>query len=292
MTFDRARQTAQAHAVSPAEIDPGAGRGARASAPAGASSAASGLEAVVCGPERERRPVLVAVHGIGRRHQAQAKAWRAFAERRGLLLVAPHFEADRYDDFQRLGRAGRGERADLALIDLLDRLAEEGCAGDDLYLVGYSGGGQFAHRFALAWPARVRAVVTVAAGWYTFPDRARPFPYGMRASAQLPGVRFDLASALAVPSLVLVGDRDDERDPALRVSARVLRQQGPHRVARARAWVDAMNRAAAERGRGACARFELLPGAGHSFGECVSAGLAGRVDAFLDEVSAERGAGR
>jgi poly(3-hydroxybutyrate) depolymerase len=41
-----------------------------------------------------------------------------------------------------------------------------------LHLSGYSGGGQFVHRFMLVHPGRVARVAVGAAGWYTFPDPA------------------------------------------------------------------------------------------------------------------------
>jgi len=244
------------------------------------------LEAVVRGFEGPRRPVLVAVHGIGRQHEAQADAWADFAAARGMGLVAPCFDARRFDDFQRLGRAGRGARADLALIEVIDGLIADGRASDDVYVVGYSGGGQFAHRFAFAWPWFVRACVVVSAGWYTFPDPAHTFPYGVRASSRLPGVRFTLSEAVSVPTLVAVGERDVEPDENLRTTARVVRDQGANRVARARAWVDAMNLCGNARGQGAHAQLAILPGASHSFGECMAAGLPHRVGRFLDQVAA------
>ena len=43
-------------------------------------------------------------------------------------------------------------------------------------LVGFSGGAQFAHRFAMLYPGCVRRVVVAAAGWYTYIDPSRPFP--------------------------------------------------------------------------------------------------------------------
>ncbi len=246
------------------------------------------LEAIVEGPDEGPLPVLVAVHGIGRRFGVQAEAWRSLAADRGMLMVVPHFDAECFDDYQRLGRTGRGRRADLALIALLDRLVDEGRAQDRVHLVGYSGGGQFAHRFTLAWPTRVRAVVSVAAGWYTFPDRTISYPYGVRASSRLPGVRFDLQGALDVPALVAVGALDEQRDAQLRANPRVLRQQGPHRVARARKWADEMNRMRRARGLAGHTRVETLPDAGHSFGQCMKAGLRARVAAFFDEVESER----
>ena len=113
-----------------------------------------------------------------------------------------------------------------------------------LYLFGYSGGGQFAHRYAMANPERVAGVVIGAAGWYTMPQNNCSFPHGVAPCRDLPNLRFDSASFLRVPMTVIVGDRDCDRDHGLNKSARVDRLQGRTRIERALTWVKFMNLAA------------------------------------------------
>ena len=70
---------------------------------------------------------------------------------------------------------------------LLIILAFTGAAAGPFYLFGFSGGAQFAHRYVLAHPDRVAAAGIGAAGWYTFPDSATPYPYGLgRGAGQQP----------------------------------------------------------------------------------------------------------
>lgn len=218
-------------------------------------------------------PLLVTVHGISRNAREQAESFAPLAARHGFSVVAPHFDEEDFDDYQRLGRRGRGPRADAALDRLIDALGRRGVASHQLFLFGFSGGGQFVHRYVMAHPERVRAGIVASAGWYTFPDPALDYPYGIRLDAELPGVRLRPRAFLRVPMLAVVGDEDRERDDGLRRSHALDRQQGRNRVERARRWVRAMRTAAEEREMRPRVELALLEGAGHSFEDSMRAGL-------------------
>ncbi len=218
-------------------------------------------------------PVLASVHGISRNARRHVASYVALAERAGVVVVAPLFPAERYRDYQRLGFAGRGARADLALLAILDEAGRRtGAHAERVYLAGFSGGAQFAHRFAFAHPERVRAMAICAAGWYTFPDTELPFPYGLRAAGTPDGIAFDAAAALRIPTFVFVGEHDTERDASLRTSVRVDRQQGANRLERARRWVAALRVAARHHGVPACHRLTLLPYTAHSYRDAIDRG--------------------
>ncbi len=224
-------------------------------------------------PDGPARGWMVSVHGISRRGRQQAELMAPVAQQLGLALAAPRFPRERFADYQRLGRSGRGERADLALCAWLDWLAEHGGpAAGRIGLLGYSGGAQFVHRFALAHPQRVRGYVAAAAGWYTWPDAGQRYPYGTRHSAALGATPLDLIEWLGVPAVVAVGEHDNGAHSALRVTERVTAAQGASRLARAQAWVEAMNRTALDHGQPAHFSLDLMAGAGHSFRACVERG--------------------
>jgi pimeloyl-ACP methyl ester carboxylesterase len=213
-------------------------------------------------------PVLVAVHGISRNAREQARLLAAAAERYGVVIVAPLFGTDFFPDFQRLGR--RGLRADHALNRMLEDLARgTGLATGCVSLYGFSGGGQFCHRYAMAYPERVAGLVVTAAGWYTWPDEGRAFPQGMGRSAQLPDLRFDLERFLQIPTSVLVGTSDILRDVNLRQTPGVDRRQGTNRLERGRRWVRRLQREAGKRGIDTRYEFRLLEHSGHDFAECI-----------------------
>ena len=122
----------------------------------------------------------------------QEKQFAYFAERYGVILVAPLFPKDRFCDYQRLGREGRGERADHALNRILAEVRLlTGTDINRLYMFGYSGGGQFVHRYALAYPERMARIVIAAAGWYTFPDQNVNYPRGIKKAKGLPDIHFE-----------------------------------------------------------------------------------------------------
>jgi len=239
-------------------------------------------------------PPLVTVHGISRNALEHARAFAPFAEAEGWVIVAPLFDPKRYGDYQRLGRSGRGERADRALGSLLSVLAREfPMLGDSTLLFGFSGGAQFVHRYLMAYPESVAAAVSASAGWYTFPDPTTPYPYGIRVARELPGLRFERTRFSEVPTLVLVGGEDRLRDASLRQGRSLDRHQGPDRVERARRWCRAMERLSRAAGRAPCVELEVVPGIGHSFEEGSDAGLLRRAVQFLKAgaARAERGRG-
>lgn len=223
-------------------------------------------------------PVFITVHGISRNAREHAERFASFAERYGVVLIAPDFSQDSFPDYQRLGRKDKGERADLAL----DRIVAEvgrltGAQTGKLFLFGYSGGAQFVHRYTLAHPERVAKVVLGAPGWYTFPDSTVKYPRGIVQTKHLPGVTFDLARFLTIPTCVLVGERDVRQDVALNKSPKIAQQQGPTRLARGERWIAAMTRAAEAQGLKTSYTFHTLPRSRHSFTQNMKRGRMGEM---------------
>ena len=224
--------------------------------------------------------VLVSIHGVSRNAAEHLGLLRPYAEQHGAALIVPSFAADSYPDYQRMGRKGRGPRADLALIRLLNELGRAvGLDTERVDMFGFSGGAQFAHRFTMAHSGRVRCLVLGAAGWYTLPDHTLPYPYGVADAEGLEGVRLNVLAATRVPTLVVVGERDDcPDDEELNRSEIVRRSQGLDRLQRAQAWKRAMKAYAAGRGESAAVDLQVLPGVGHSFhGAVVEGGLGSRI---------------
>lgn len=218
-------------------------------------------------------PLLTVVHGIARNPADWLKLFRPSAQRWRAPLVAPLFDGERYGDFQRLGRHGRGARADHALIRMTDELAVQHGAPRRMALFGFSGGAQFAHRFAMAHPARVSALALGAAGWYSWPDPVLAYPRGTRSVSSLPGVQFDSHALLGMPLRVLVGEKDTGRDPSLNRRTAIDRLQGSNRLERARRWVRALEKMAAAQNRASQVELRILPGADHDVLQSADPGL-------------------
>jgi pimeloyl-ACP methyl ester carboxylesterase len=137
--------------------------------------------------------------------------------------------------------------------------------------VGFSGGAQLGHRYAMAHPQRVSSLVAIAAGWYTLPDSNAHFPYGLRTERALRGYNLNPEQFLRVPTTVIVG-ASDTGSTNLRRSPKLDAAQGSTRVERARHWVAHMRLAAARHGLSPAVRYFEVPGIGHDFEEFVELG--------------------
>jgi len=226
-------------------------------------------------PAGEAQPqrVLVAVHGISRNVDEHLAAMRSWADEYATALVLPVYDKLDFHDYQRLGRSAYGARADLPLLRALDDIASMfGIDTERVALFGFSGGAQFAHRFALMHGARVSALGLASAGWYTWPDPEQAYPFGMADAMGLPGAGPDIDRLLQIPTCVFVGERDTQRDRALNTATRIDTLQGRNRVERAHNWSSAMRGLALSRGIDSRMRLQLLPHTRHSYLKAVTRG--------------------
>lgn len=134
-------------------------------------------------------PLFVVVHGSDR-NAAEYRDWAApLAEKFRGLVVAPHFDAARFDDerYKRMGGVTRGgvlqprERWTFAIVERLvaEVRAREKAPDLPYYVIGHSGGAQFVVRMALFAPGGATGFVAANAGSYPFPERDVAFPYGL-----------------------------------------------------------------------------------------------------------------
>jgi pimeloyl-ACP methyl ester carboxylesterase len=222
------------------------------------------------------QPVFVTVHGISRNALEHAQSFAPFAEKYGVVLIAPLFTADRFPKYQRLESGGSGGNPDVALQRIIAEVGKLTCAKTDkIFLFGYSGGGQFTHRYAMRYPGQVARFVVGAAGWYTFPLNDKKYPYGIKTSPDLPDLSFDPAKFLTIPGTVVVGERDNKQGSALNKSQKIDDYEGDNRLERGREWIDAMAASARDRGLSTPYFFEIMPHCGHSFDNCMKRGNMG-----------------
>jgi pimeloyl-ACP methyl ester carboxylesterase len=219
-------------------------------------------------------PPLLAIHGVLRDAKGMVNEIAAQLVAGGRMVIAPAFDEPQWHGYQRV--IGK-RRADLALLSLLKTI-KMGATADirSVDLLGYSGGAQFAHRFALLYPHLIHRLALCSSGWYTFPDDA-PYPYGLSVpKGGLPGftnlTRRNIGSFLRLPIDVYVGERDTEIDPNTRTGKVIDRQQGRNRMERAKNWVHAINGVAAAYGQQPKVKLTVLKGCGHDFRACVRQG--------------------
>ena len=229
------------------------------------------------------QPVLVAVHGISRNARKHAEVFAPLADATGRILVVPIFDAVSYRRYQRIGRDDC--RADEALKDVLRDVTRRTKASTRwVDLFGFSAGAQFAHRFAMLNPKRVAHLMICSAGWYTLPDTNALFPYGTSPeSSRGRRIGANFERFLAIPMLVIVGERDVNRDRRLRKEEYIDLVQGPTRVERAGRWASRLRELSASVGVQSDITSTVLPRCTHSFHQCVHRGeLVERIREWLD----------
>ena len=230
---------------------------------------------------------LVLVHGIGREVDGLQRWFGGLASQHGYNLLLPMFDEKRFRDYQRLGRDGLGERADTALLAMMEDVRGMGMnLPDRVPIFGFSGGAQFAHRFALAHGGRVQSLICAAAGWYTPLRPKTRYPYGLGRCARLEDLAFCPERLLAMPTLTLVGELDRERDDTVRDRRRLNVEQGETRLERANWWHKHLRRASRRRGVAPQHELQVMPNCGHNLRDCALHGaLAERVFDFVERAA-------
>jgi dienelactone hydrolase len=210
--------------------------------------------------------ILYTIHGISRNAEEHIQGFIAQSERNGAILVAPLFSKEHFPRYQQLGTNVQQERADMAFDHVLQDVHEWlGIAPAAMRMFGFSGGGQFVHRYAMFYPKRVARMVLAAPGWYTFPDPERKYPYGLKSTIDWPQLSFSLEKFLPIPTLVLTGEEDDLRDKDLNKARAIDSFQGLNRIERAERWVSANRNLARSYDIPADFRMEIVPNASHAY---------------------------
>lgn len=210
-------------------------------------------------------PLLFVMHGVARGAYGYRDAWAKTAERHGLIIAAPRFDAGRFPGAKGY-QLGDGDHAAARSHDAIEPIfdwlrAELGLTAPGYWMYGHSAGAQFVHRFLFRTGGpRLTRAVCANAGWYMAPDPTVFYPYGLRDAGPAAA---GLEAALGKRVTVLVGEKDLGRDGSLRKTPETERQ-GRNRVERAASFFAAARRLAAVRGLAFSWRFAAAPGVGHS----------------------------
>lgn len=219
----------------------------------------------------EKLEVIVSVHGISRNYEEHVELIKDKCSS-NFAIVAPYFDETRYGHYQKLGVGYREARADLSLDAALDALRKAtGLETRKFHLLGFSGGAQFAHRYTLANPNRIRSLHLAAAGYYTFLNDSVAWPRGLRNCPLQRIVNANRNFFLRLPIDVYVGERDDVRDTTLRQGPRIDPQQGENRLERAVRWTKHV-RELQRRSHLSFAELTILPQVGHDFRQACTTG--------------------
>ncbi|HEX3786568.1 MAG TPA: alpha/beta hydrolase [Pseudonocardiaceae bacterium] len=214
----------------------------------------------------ERFPLIVVQHGTARTAVKYRDAFRQFCEKNRCVVLAPLIPAGIGDDPEDLHSfkflSYQGIRFDLLLLELVAEAARRfPIDGEKFMLYGFSGGGQFAHRFLYLHPERLSAVSIGAPGRITQLSGDRWW-LGTQGMKDIFGAEPSIEAIRRVPVQMVVGDQDVE-------TWEINNPGGPN-------WMDGVELTgntrierlrtleANFRSHGIDVRFDLVPGVGHS----------------------------
>lgn len=177
--------------------------------------------------DASQMPFLIVLHGADRNAREYLAAWAQKAREYKVIVIAPEFsEADfnsvQYNEgnFITSGIINPPEATTFSLIDKIFEFVkaelELNHSNYDLY--GHSAGAQFVHRYLQFYDSpRVHKAIAANAGWYTFPNEAINYPYGIKSlfADHNAHRRKYYGKSLTI----LLGTADTIRDGSLRTTA-------------------------------------------------------------------------
>ena len=140
---------------------------------------------------------LMIMAGRQRDADAYLDSWIDWAEKNDCIIAAPKFDEKNWPEplGYNFGNIASGKELDNTVNDrskwaftVTEQLFAEmrkkySLSAKDYILFGHSAGGQFVHRFILFFPRNhVRLAIAANPGFYTLPDLATAFPYGLKNS--------------------------------------------------------------------------------------------------------------
>lgn len=167
-------------------------------------------------PAQGLRPLIVAIHGSYRVAESYRDAFVALADKLGAVVLAPLFPCgiEGPDDTESykfcVTPKTRFDLVLLAMVDELNSRMQGTLAVDRFALFGYSGGGQFAHRFAYLHAQRLAALSIGAPGKVTLMDDTLPWWRGLAGLEALAGQPLALEYLRKLPVQLVIGDADDQ----------------------------------------------------------------------------------
>lgn len=157
-------------------------------------------------------PLAVIIHGTERDMHGYREAFVDFAEANSVIVLVPLFPASvvRPGDINsyKMIRSG-GMRYDLLMLDMIEEMRERyRIEGDKVLMYGFSGGGQFTHRFLYMYPEKIRAASIGGPGTVTLLDPERDFWVGVRNYEDMFGKALDIEAMRKIPIHMIIGGDD------------------------------------------------------------------------------------
>ena len=160
--------------------------------------------------------LLVAVHGTGRTSAIDFRdGFAEFGLYHDCAILCPIFPVNLFGDENRSGYKYMEEgdiRYDQIVLSMVDEMATRyGQNWSKFAMFGFSGGGQFVHRFAILHPEKLWAASVGAPGSVTLLDTERDWWVGIRDLDSRFGIAFKPEELAKVPVHMVVGEADLEK---------------------------------------------------------------------------------
>lgn len=150
------------------------------------------------------------------------------------------------------------------------------------FLHGFSGGGQFAHRFLYLYPERLAGLSVGAPGLVTVPDEHQAWWTGIGDIEKVFGIKVDFDTIRGVPVQLIVGEEDRERDEITLTKENRYWMPGANDAGQDR--VERCQRLAqALQAKGVAVQLDVVPGIAHQGFD-----LLPRITAFFKEILSGR----
>lgn len=234
-------------------------------------------------PDKTPKNILVIAHGMLSKDDSASDVakkyisrWVKYADKHGLLLIAPVFDTPRfgnlgggYGGFRNL--FGKYIPADEFVNKLVSRYSFKTSSGSKrFYLYGHSAGGQFVNRYVVSHPNNIIHAIVSAAGRYSYPTTSSKWPYGAGnlsktlkwkdGSKNRVSITKSLNNyALAAKKVsIVIGSKDIKSQPKRPAHS------GNTRIEIARSWAREMNQNAKRYGVNATVNVNVIQGISHS----------------------------
>lgn len=211
--------------------------------------------------------LIIAVHGSARMVLPYRDGFAPLAEDLGCFVFAPLFpigiiEPGNVDNYKYI--AYRGLRYDLILLGMIAEVEERyGLRFARRLIHGFSGGGQFVHRFVYLHPETVAAASIGAPGKVTLLDESRDWWMGTRDVEGRFGRAIDLAALRRLPMHLVVGAEDLDEEEIHIPEDSPLWMPGANEAGRNR--IERLKTLHANLlSHGIDARLEFVPGVAHN----------------------------
>lgn len=231
--------------------------------------------------------LLVAVHGTGRTSALEFRdGFAEFGLYNDCAILCPIFPVNVLGDGARSGYKFMQEgdiRYDQILLSMVEEMAAKyGQDWSKFAIFGFSGGGHFAHRFAILHPDRLWAASIGAPGSVTLLDSNHDWWVGVRDIEARFGRPFDRQALAEVPVHMVVGTADLETWEITHKPGSAYYMEGANDAGETRpARLEAL--ATSFRAAGVNVTLDKVAGVSHD-----RMSVLGHVKAFLTKVLAER----